>query len=110
MDAVLNLSKKLITIPSTSDNPKALGKVMEISKKTLEGFKYETFDKNGTRSLLFYNTQKLPKKFKIILNAHLDVIPAKKHQYIPKEKNERLYGRGANDMKAAAVSFILLFF
>ncbi len=43
---------------------------------------------------------------KIILNGHLDVVEAKEAQFIPKVRQDKLYGRGAADMKAAVVSLI----
>jgi len=106
---ILELSKKLITIPSTKENPAKLKEVIEFVKKYLQGFTYKEFEKNGSPSILFYNTKTLPKRFKIILNAHLDVVPAKKEQYQPSVKGNRLYGRGAIDMKAAAAAEIILF-
>lgn len=107
---ILSLSKQLISIPSTKENPSQLKKVLEVAKKEIgPGFTVEKFEKNGVPSLLFYNTPKHPKKFKIILNAHLDVVPAKPKQYSPFEKNGKLFGRGASDMKAAAAAEILVF-
>lgn len=73
---------------------------MELSLNNLKGFTIERFQKNGVKSALVYNTKKRPKKFKIILNGHLDIIPAKNFQYKPKIKGQRLYGAGAMDMKA----------
>ncbi len=106
---ILSLAKKLISVPSTKENPQDLIKVLELAKKELNGFSSESFVKNGVHSLLVFNTDKRPSRFKIILNAHLDVVPAKKEQFQPVEKNGRLYGRGAIDMKAAAAVEILVF-
>ena len=60
-------------------------------------------------SLLIHN-QKKPgtKKFKIILDAHLDVVPGKDYQYKPYEKDGKFYGRGAYDMKAPGAAEILV--
>ena len=109
MDTVLQLSKKLIEIPSTQDAQKALQDSLDYSKEILGRFAHKSFTKNKIQTLLFYNTNKLPNRFKILLNAHLDVVPAKKGQFVPKEKNGKLYGRGAYDMKAAGAAMILLF-
>lgn len=109
MDSVLQLSRQLIEIPSTQDSPEALKDALNVAKGVLKEFAYKSFTKNKIPSLLFYNTNKLPKRFKILLNAHVDVVPAKKEQFIPKEKNGRLYGRGTYDMKAAGAAMILLF-
>ncbi len=103
------LSKKLISIPSSKENPQALKDVLQVVKTELKEFKCKSYSKNSIPSLLFYNTKTLPKKFKIILNAHLDVVPAKPAQYKPLIKGNRLYGRGSYDMKAAAAAQILAF-
>jgi succinyl-diaminopimelate desuccinylase len=58
---------------------------------------------------LAYNTKKRPEKFKIILNAHLDVVPGEDSQFIPKIKGSRIYGRGALDMKCAAAAEMAVF-
>lgn len=106
---MLELVKKLIEIPSTTDNKKALKEVLEVVKKELSGFSVKEYESNGFPSLLFYNSDEFPNRFKFLLNAHLDVVSAKSQQYAPFEKNGKLYGRGANDMKAAATVMILLF-
>lgn len=108
-DQLLELSKKLISIPSTSDNQTALNEVLEIAKSELKDFNFQEFQSNGIKSLLFYNSEKLPEKFRIILNAHLDVVPAKEDQFNPIKKDNKLFGRGSYDMKSAAAVLILTF-
>jgi succinyl-diaminopimelate desuccinylase len=106
---ILELSRKLIKINSTKENPELLRVVLDVAEKKLKGFRCKKFVKKKTPSLLFYNTPELPKKFRIILNAHLDVVPGKPRQFKPKVKNGKLYGCGAIDMKAAAAVMILVF-
>lgn len=106
---ILELSKKLISIPSTEENLIQLKEVLEIAKQELNNFKFKEFESNEKPSIIFYNTETLPEKFRIILNAHLDVVPGKENQFIPEEKDGKLYGRGSYDMKSAAASMILLF-
>ena len=97
----LTLTKKLIRIESDKEHPENLDKTLDVIKDYLKEFNHKEFKKDGVKSLLFYNTDKLPKKFKVILNGHLDVVSAKKSQYKPVEKAGKLYGRGSSDMKAA---------
>ncbi len=106
---ILNLTSKLITLPSTKDNLKALKQVLDLALSYLKGFTIEYFEKDGVLSALVYPQLKRPKKFKVILNAHLDVVAGKEDQFQPKIKNNRLYGRGAIDMKGAAAVEILVF-
>lgn len=108
-DKIVNLAKQLIEIESTKDNSNCLDAVLKFSEKILKEFTAERFAKNSTKSILFYKEKKRPAKFKVILNAHLDVVPAKKDQFKPFIKNGRLYGRGAYDMKSAAAVEILVF-
>ena len=106
---ILDLSKKLMYIPSSAENQQALFDVLEEAKKYLDGFTIEEFERNGKPSLLAYVGEKRPEKFTLLLNAHLDVVPGKPDQYKPFEKDGKLFGRGAYDMKAAAAAEILLF-
>lgn len=106
---IIKLSQELIKVNSTKENPELLEKVLDIAKQELDGFKCKKFIENGNPSLLFYNTKTLPKKFKIILNAHLDVVPGREKQFNPIIKNGKLYGRGAIDMKVAAAVMMLVY-
>ena len=107
---ILDLSKKLISIPSTKEHPEEIKKVLTLAEKA-EGTRLtvDRFKKNGVPSLLIHTQKPGTKKFKIILDAHLDVVPGKEYQYKPYEKNGRLYGRGAYDMKAPGAVEILVF-
>jgi len=73
----------------------------------LKDFTIERFKNNGIKSALIYNTKNRPKKIKILLNGHLDVVPGK--NYKPSIKNGYLYGVGALDMKASAACLITTF-
>lgn len=106
---IIELAEKLISIPSETQNKKELEKIIRLCEKELVGFTIERFEKNGFPSLLIYSAKKRPAKFKIILNAHLDVVPAQKDQYNPQIKGNKMYGRGTIDMKAAAAAQIFLF-
>jgi succinyl-diaminopimelate desuccinylase len=108
-DQLLEFTKSLISIPSTKENPDKLQEVLDVVKKELAEFKFKEFSDAGIPSLLFYNTPELPEKFKIILNAHLDVVPGQPDQFIPKIEGDKLMGRGACDMKSGAVGEILAF-
>lgn len=108
-DKIIQLTKSLISIPSIKGNTEALKQTLEIAKKELAGFTIEEFESNGIPSLLAYVGGTRPEKFKVILNAHLDVVPAKGNQYQVTEKDGKLHGRGTNDMKAAAAAELMVF-
>ncbi|HSA83455.1 MAG TPA: M20/M25/M40 family metallo-hydrolase [Patescibacteria group bacterium] len=109
MNKILSLAKELIAIPSISGNHTQATAVLEVAKQQLQNLPSESFITNNFPSILYSNHEKNMRKFKIILNAHLDVVPAPKAQFNPIEKNGKLYGRGAFDMKAAAAVEILVF-
>lgn len=106
---ILELTKKFISIPSDTTDRDACLHILELAQKELEGFTFLPFAKNGIPSLLYTNTDTPTKQCKIILNAHLDVVPGKPNQFVPIMKDGKLYGRGAFDMKAAAAVEILIF-
>ena len=53
-------------------------------------------------------TSQKTKKPKILLQAHMDVVPAKPEQYELKDQDGKLYGRGVFDMKFAVASYMML--
>src|SRR6266403_423816 len=106
---ILQLSKKLIAIPSVTGVNETSVEILELTKKQLSPYTATEFVSKKFPSLLYTNQRKKTKKFKIIFNAHLDVISGAKNEYYPREKDGKLYGRGAFDMKAAAAVMILLF-
>ena len=75
----------------------------------LDGYTIEHFERAGIPSALVYNTKIRPKKFKVLFNVHLDVVPGLEKNYIPKIIKGRLYGVGSMDMKGNAAAVILLF-
>jgi succinyl-diaminopimelate desuccinylase len=45
---------------------------------------------------------------RFMLNAHLDVVPARPEQFVPELRDGRIYGRGSQDMKGAAAVLLCL--
>ncbi|MHA6253254.1 M20 family metallopeptidase [Oceanobacillus sp. CAU 1775] len=43
----------------------------------------------------------------VVLNGHIDVVEAEERQFVPRTKGEKLYGRGAVDMKAGVAAFMM---
>jgi succinyl-diaminopimelate desuccinylase len=105
-DEIIKTTKQLIALPTTAANPAALQEALDILVRILKkkpGVTVEWFSSNGIHSFLAYHGQVRPEKFDILLNAHVDVVPAgNPDQYVPKVKDGRLYGRGALDMKGTA--------
>ena len=106
---LIDISKSLISIPSTKESPDQHQKVLDQARLYVSGYPFKTFTCNQLPSLLIYNHWPKNGKFKVILNAHLDVVPGKPEQFSAVVKGNKLIGRGAIDMKAAAAAEILAF-
>lgn len=105
MNKLIKEIESLISLKTTSDKPEELQKAINYfaDKVRRRGYTVELFDQNNKPSLLAYRGAKRPEKFSVILNGHIDVVPAKENQFEPKIIGDKLYGRGAVDMKAAAI-------
>lgn len=105
----LALAQDFIAVESTKENMGGLQDVLTIAQKALLGFTIETFSDHSVPSLIAYAGTVRPKKFSVILNAHLDVVPGTHGQYKAKIVGDKLFGRGAYDMKAAAAVELVVF-
>ncbi len=131
----LEQAGELLAIPSTADRPaeltRALGFVLDVVGP---GFTVERFESGGKPSALVYQGE--PGQggsgggrggrggrggtepgagpagrpdFRVILNAHLDVVPAPPDQFRARREGDRLYARGAQDMKISGLAEALAF-
>ncbi|GAB2603270.1 peptidase M20 [Paractinoplanes abujensis] len=95
-------ASRLIAIPSTADRPEELTRALDfVLDEVGPGFITRRFIANGKPSALVHPPG--AETFPVILNAHLDVVPAAPEQFVPRVEGDRLYGRGAQDMKVAAL-------
>jgi succinyl-diaminopimelate desuccinylase len=105
-DVFIRRGKQLIAIPSVAGNPAALQAalafVAEPFKKRSD-ITIEYFSSGDSPSLLAYAGNQRPERFSVVLNAHLDVVPASTDMFRPRQAGGRLYGRGALDMKLTAL-------
>jgi succinyl-diaminopimelate desuccinylase len=92
----------LLAIPSTADKPGELHRALEYVLDFVgPGFTVERFESNGKPSALVYAGER--RRFSVILNGHLDVVPGTPEQFVPRLEGNRLYARGAHDMKVSAL-------
>ena len=113
LDAFLASAVELLALPSTAEQPERLGRAVEFVVDFVgPGFTVERFESNGKPSALVYPDRyrrATRPEFRVILNGHLDVVPARPEQFRPYRDGDRLYARGAQDMKVSALIQALVF-
>jgi succinyl-diaminopimelate desuccinylase len=109
MASLLAAAVELLAVESVSDRPDELRKAVDLVVDFVgPGFTVERFEPGGTPGALVYRGAVRP-AFAVLLNAHLDVVPAPSAQFRPYREGNRLYARGAQDMKVAALAQALAF-
>ncbi len=93
---------RLIAIRSTADRPDELGHALDFVLGLVPGFAVRRFRSGGKPSALVHPAGH-DGPFRVLLNAHLDAVPGTEGQFTARREGDRLHGRGAQDMKAAAV-------
>jgi succinyl-diaminopimelate desuccinylase len=106
-ETFLTAACELLAVPSTADQPGELHRALDMVLGFAgPGFVVERFESRGKPSALVYHAGPagVPRRsFRVILNAHLDVVPAAPDQFRPRRDGSRLYARGAQDMKVSAL-------
>jgi succinyl-diaminopimelate desuccinylase len=109
LDAFLTTADALLAVPSTADRPDELRRAVDAVVDFVgPGFTVERFESNGKPSALLYANPTRP-DFRVIFNAHVDVVPGEPHQFRPRRVGDRLYARGAQDMKVSALVLAQVF-
>jgi len=113
--AFLAAACDLLAVPSVSDRPAELHRALDFvlaftaGPGTGPGFTVERFESGGKPSALLYASPSRPGRFGVVLNAHLDVVPALADQFRPRRDANLLYARGAQDMKVTGLVQSLVF-
>ncbi len=106
---IVELTKKLIRIPSTHSKPQEINRCADVIESWLSERKitYQRTDVKGTPAIRVLPRSKAAK---ILLMAHFDVVEADSDdQFQPVVRDRRLYGRGAIDDKYAVALCMVLF-
>lgn len=109
LEEILLFARQLMTIRSISTAVEGLHEALSAASDQVEKFAIEPFLSNDIPSILVHNQKPGTMQFKVLMTAHLDVVPGADNQFDPYIEGGRLYGRGAYDMKAAAAVMIILF-
>jgi succinyl-diaminopimelate desuccinylase len=100
---------ELLAIPSTADRPDELTRALDyVIAYAGPGLTVERFESGGKPSALLYKGDERP-HFRLVLNAHLDVVPAEEAQFVPRIDGDRLWARGAQDMKISGLAMAEVF-
>lgn len=108
-DEIVDLTRRLVAVPSVSAEQRDLQTVVDLvagELAGLDGLRLHRRDAAGFPMLVAAFRDELAAD--IVLNAHLDVVPARDEQWAVVERDGRLYGRGTQDMKGAAAVYIRL--
>jgi len=107
LDTFLAAAVALLAVPSTADRPEQLRYAVDFVLDFVgPGYRVERFDSHGKPSALVYaggHGGAARPEFRAILNGHLDVVPGEPEQFRPRREGDRLYARGAQDMKVSAL-------
>ncbi|WP_433262836.1 M20 family metallopeptidase [Actinosynnema sp. CS-041913] len=108
-DEFLARADGLLRIPSTADRPAELARALEFVLDVVgPGCTVERFESRGKPSALVYRGS-ARQPFRVVFNAHLDVVPGAPEQFTPRREGSRLYARGAQDMKLSALVLASVF-
>lgn len=109
LESFLACAEQLLAISSVADHPEELHRALDFVLDVVgPGFTVERFESRGKPSALVYRGTSRP-RFRVIFNAHLDVVPAVPAQFQPRREGSRLYGRGTHDMKISALVQAMVF-
>ncbi|MDA9128921.1 M20/M25/M40 family metallo-hydrolase [Candidatus Gracilibacteria bacterium] len=107
---ILPLLEALIKIPSVSSDIEKLHEIVNFVEAEFSLYPNATIKKyewNKKPSIVIQNFEGL--NADIILNGHLDVVPqGEENQFEPVHRDEKIYARGAGDMKAGDAVMITI--
>ncbi|MCC7357218.1 M20 family metallopeptidase [Candidatus Uhrbacteria bacterium] len=105
---VIALTEKLIRFHSTKNNPEELHACADFLETYFadSGFEIQRFEQNGIPSIMV--TEFGVKKPKVLLNGHFDVVEGDDEQFVPKQEEDKIFGRGALDMKSGLAIMMML--
>lgn len=97
-DALIETTKDLIRFKSNESRPEERQRCADYIEHYFSDtpLRVERMQNNGHESLVVTKGTKTPK---VMLSGHYDVIDAQEEQFKPRQDGDKLYGRGALDMK-----------
>lgn len=104
---LLTIISDLVEMKTISGNIKEIEKCFDYIDQNLAFFPFvkKVYEKNGVKSIVWLIKDSL--KPDIILNAHIDVVPASEEMFKIKKEGDKISGRGVSDMKFAIAVYIV---
>jgi succinyl-diaminopimelate desuccinylase len=109
-DELAKLTTRLVSFRTVSDNTTELNKCFDYIEKYFQdrqSLRIKRLKYNDQPILILTNTPS--KNPDIILSGHIDVVAGSPSQFKPERRNNRLYGRGALDMKGGVAVLLKVF-
>ncbi len=107
MKQLIKLTSNLVKFETVKGRPDELRRCIDYVQKQFPKHIYITKGINKGKPYLIASVKKT-KRPDLLFVCHLDVVEAEPEQFKPKLKGNRLYGRGAQDMKSGAAIAIQL--
>lgn len=108
INEITQLASDLIRFRTVEGNDAEFTQCMDYIRNYFDGttgIYTHDFESNGVPSMIIANRPSIM-KFDILMNGHIDVVPAPDSDFIPHQKAGKLYGRGASDMKTAVAAML----
>lgn len=104
-----DILRKLVAFPTVTGNSQAAHEALDyiIDFVTQRGMHLQRYDSNGYESFVA-TTRSENKTPKVMLAAHLDVVPAADELFEMRKSDGKIYGRGVLDMKFAIAAYMQL--
>jgi len=109
MDKLYTLVEDLVKIPSMHHQPEELQRSYNFCKEWLleRGLHVSEYECGGYPSLVA-SPQNTIKNFRVLMVGHLDVVTANPENFTPRYRGNRMYARGASDMKGTDAVMMML--
>lgn len=108
-DDLIRFTSELMVIPSIAERPEDLRAVIDYAEQAIRSVP-GVFVHRGEHGGKPYVIATLhdTKTPRLVLNAHLDVVPGRPEQFRPEIRGERIYGRASQDMKGSGAVLLQL--
>lgn len=99
--------EKLVSFPTVADDPQAVHQALDYISDFLvtRGMHVARYDHEGKESIVATLTPE-HKTPRVLLTAHLDVVPAPEQDFVMRKAEGKLFGRGVLDMKFAIAAYM----